>query len=207
MKLKNTPNNKGSKKLFSNRYLEKMTRTHIAVPTSMFAIISATLIFHGIQNGLVSVWSVPVLFVAGLLTFTLVEYLMHRFIFHLIPQNEKQERFAYMVHGVHHDYPKDKDRLAMPPPLSLVLSFVFFLLFKLVMGNAVFAFLPGFLIGYALYLGVHYVVHAYRPPNNFLKALWINHGIHHYKDDDHAFGVSSPLWDYVFGTMPSKKRN
>ena len=191
MKLKNTPNNKGSKKLFSNRYLEKMTRTHIAVPTSMFAIISATLIFHGIQNGLVSVWSVPVLFVAGLLTFTLVEYLMHRFIFHLIPQNEKQERFAYMVHGVHHDYPKDKDRLAMPPPLSLVLSFVFFLLFKLVMGNAVFAFLPGFLIGYALYLGVHYVVHAYRPPNNFLKALWINHGIHHYKDDDHAFGVSS----------------
>ena len=72
------------------------------------------------------------------------------------------------------------------------------------MGDFVFAFLPGFLVGYASYLFVHYIVHAYAPPKNFFKALWVNHSIHHYKDNTVVFGVSSPLWDYVFRTMPKK---
>jgi sterol desaturase/sphingolipid hydroxylase (fatty acid hydroxylase superfamily) len=57
-------------------------------------------------------------------------------------------------------------------------------------------------LGYAGYLFVHYIVHAYPPPKNRLKQLWINHSVHHYKDGKKAFGVSPPLWDYVFGTMP-----
>ena len=57
-----------------------------------------------------------------------------------------------------------------------------------------------------LYLAIHYIVHAYQPPKNVLKALWINHGIHHYKDDEHAYGVSSPLWDILLGTMPTKRK-
>jgi sterol desaturase/sphingolipid hydroxylase (fatty acid hydroxylase superfamily) len=80
---------------------------------------------------------------------------------------------------------------------------VFFLL-QLVIGNHVFAFLPGFVIAYSLYHFVHYAVHAYRPPKSFLKVLWINHGIHHFKDDTVAFGVSSPLWDVIMGTLPKK---
>jgi sterol desaturase/sphingolipid hydroxylase (fatty acid hydroxylase superfamily) len=74
------------------------------------------------------------------------------------------------------------------------------------MGDFVFAFLPGFLVGYASYLGVHYMVHAYQPPKNFLKTLWINHSIHHYKDGEIVFGVSSPLWDYIYGTMKEKPK-
>jgi sterol desaturase/sphingolipid hydroxylase (fatty acid hydroxylase superfamily) len=31
--------------------------------------------------------------------------------------------------------------------------------------------------------------------------LWINHGTHHYKNGEMVFGVSSPLWDYLYGTM------
>ncbi|MEQ9007606.1 MAG: sterol desaturase family protein, partial [Ekhidna sp.] len=113
-------------------------------------------------------------------------------------------KFAYTVHGVHHDYPKDKDRLAMPIPLSLALSTGFFFLFQFIMGVNVFGFLPGFLMGYAYYLWIHYMVHAFQPPKNFWKVLWVHHGIHHYKDPGNAFGVSSPFWDLVFGTMPKK---
>jgi sterol desaturase/sphingolipid hydroxylase (fatty acid hydroxylase superfamily) len=105
---------------------------------------------------------------------------------------------------VHHEFPKDKDRLAMPPLLSVTIATILLLLLRLVLGDLVFAFLPGFLVGYAAYLGVHYMVHAYQPPKNFLKALWINHGIHHYKNGEIAFGVSSPLWDYIYGTMREK---
>jgi sterol desaturase/sphingolipid hydroxylase (fatty acid hydroxylase superfamily) len=34
--------------------------------------------------------------------------------------------------------------------------------------------------------------------------LWVNHSVHHYKDGEIVFGVSSPLWDYIYGTMKLK---
>lgn len=204
MKLQNKPHTKGTRALFQNPVLEKLTRTHIAIPLVLFSVISTGLMYYGFDNGFLTVLSAPLLFIAGLLAFTLIEYVMHRFVFHLQPKTEKQEKFAYTVHGVHHDYPKDKDRLAMPPPLSIILSAVFFGVYYLIMGNLVYAFLPGFLMGYASYLWVHYMVHAYKPPKNFFKVLWVHHGIHHYKDPENAFGVSSPFWDVIFRTMPRK---
>ena len=204
MELKNKPHTKGTKSLFKNKFMERMTRTHIAVPLVLFSIISTGLMIYGFNHSYITVTNSILLFFLGVLTFSLVEYLMHRYLFHLAPKTEKHEKFAYAVHGVHHDYPKDKDRLAMPIPLSLTLSALFFLFYKMIMGNLVYAFLPGFLIGYAAYLWVHFMVHAFQPPKNFWKVLWVHHGIHHYKDPGNAFGVSSPLWDYIFRTMPKK---
>ena len=204
MELKNKPHTKGTKALFRNKFVEKLTRTHIAVPLVVFSIISTGLLIYGFNQNYLRVSITVPLFLAGILAFTLIEYVMHRFLFHLPPKTKKAEKFAYTIHGVHHDYPKDKDRLAMPIPLSLLLSTVFFFIYKFVMGNLVYAFLPGFLIGYAYYLWVHYMVHAFQPPRNFWKILWVHHGIHHYKEPEKAFGVSSPLWDLVFGTMPRK---
>jgi sterol desaturase/sphingolipid hydroxylase (fatty acid hydroxylase superfamily) len=141
----------------------------------------------------------------GLLTFSFVEYMMHKHFFHMEPDTPLKDKLQYNVHGVHHDYPKDKDRLAMPPFVSAAYAAILYLLFTLVMGDFALYFLPGFLLGYAGYLGVHYVVHVYTPPKNFFKILWVNHAIHHYKDPDAAFGVSSPLWDYLLGTLPKKE--
>lgn len=204
MELKNKPHAKGTKSLFRNKFMERLTRTHIAVPLVIFSLISTGLMVYGFDKGFLTISNAVILFILGFTGFTLVEYLMHRFLFHLTPTTPKREKFAYTVHGVHHDYPKDKDRLAMPIPLSLTLSTGFFFLFKLIMGNLVYAFLPGFLIGYSAYLWVHFMVHAFQPPKNFWKVLWIHHGIHHYKDPGNAFGVSSPLWDMIFRTMPKK---
>ncbi len=204
MELKNKPHLKGTKSLFKNKFLERLTRTHISVPLILFSIISTVLIIYGLRNFHISAVNTVPIFFGGFFAFTLVEYLMHRFLFHLTPTTKKREKFAYTVHGVHHDYPKDRDRLAMPIPLSMTLSVLFFFFFKLIMGNFVYAFLPGFFMGYSAYLWVHYMVHAFQPPKNFWKFLWVHHGIHHYKDPDSAFGVSSILWDVVFGTMPKK---
>lgn len=204
MKLMNQPHAKGTKALFENPVLERLTRTHISIPLILFGSMSLGLLIYGFDHGHLNALNAPLLFLAGLLVFTLIEYIMHRFVFHLNPRTPKQEKFAYTVHGVHHDFPKDKDRLAMPPPLSILLSAIFFGIYWLIMGKLVFGFLPGFLMGYAAYLWVHYMVHAFKPPKNFFKVLWVHHGIHHYKDQDNAFGVSSPLWDVVFGTMPKK---
>jgi sterol desaturase/sphingolipid hydroxylase (fatty acid hydroxylase superfamily) len=94
----------------------------------------------------------------------------------------------------------------MPPAVIIIAAFLFLYGFKLVLGDLTYAFTPGFMAGYAGYLSVHYIVHAYQPPKNMFKTLWINHSIHHYKDPDVAFGVSSPLWDHVFRTLPKRKK-
>ncbi|MEO9870617.1 sterol desaturase family protein [Ekhidna sp.] len=202
MEITNKPHTKGTKQLFSNKLLEKITRTHIAVPLVFFSMISIGLLYHGFQHSFITLVSTVLLFMAGFLTFTLVEYLMHRFLFHFPIKTDHAAKFTYTIHGVHHDYPKDKDRLAMPIPLSALLSVGFFFFFKFLLGSLVFAFLPGFLMGYATYLWIHYMVHAFDPPKNFWKTLWTNHAIHHYKNPEKAFGVSSPLWDIIFRTMP-----
>ncbi len=196
------PSNKGTQVLFKNPVLEKLSRTHIAIPVSIFFLSSVFLIYWAVSQGLLSGVSIVTIFVIGLLIFTLVEYLVHRYLFHMITDTDFKEKLQYYAHGVHHDFPRDKTRLAMPPLLSITIVAVLFVVFQLLMGNIVFAFLPGFITGYAAYLCVHYVVHAYQPPKNFLRVLWINHGIHHYKDPERAFGVSSPLWDYIFRTLP-----
>lgn len=196
------PKNNGTKQLFQNPILEKLTRTHIAVPVSLFIAISAGLLYYGATQTDLTAWQQIGLFFLGMFVFSFVEYVVHRRVFHMATDTPRKAKIQYTMHGVHHEYPKDKSRLAMPPLLSLSIASLLAVLFYVVIGKYMFGFLPGFLTGYAAYLFVHYAVHAFPPPKNFLKVLWINHGIHHYKDHDKAFGVSSPLWDWVFRTLP-----
>lgn len=200
------PKNKGTKKLFKNPILEKLSRTHISVPLTIFSAYAVTLLYWDITHTSLSARATVALFFLGFISFTFVEYLVHRYVYHINTDTEWRKKFQYNAHGVHHEFPKDKDRLAMPPLLSITVATLLLLFFRLVMGDFAFAFLPGFLVGYAYYLSVHYVVHIYQPPRNFLRVLWINHSVHHYKDGDVVFGVSSPLWDYVFGTMRLKEK-
>jgi sterol desaturase/sphingolipid hydroxylase (fatty acid hydroxylase superfamily) len=201
-----SPKNKGTKKLFKNPILEKLSRTHISVPLTIFSVYAVCLLYWDVTHTSLSRTTTVTLFFTGLLSFTFVEYLVHRYVYHIGTNTEWKKKFQYNAHGVHHEFPKDKDRLAMPPLLSITISTILLLFFRLVMGDFAFAFLPGFLVGYAYYLSVHYMVHIYQPPKNFLRALWVNHSVHHYKDGDVVFGVSSPLWDYVFGTMRLKNK-
>lgn len=198
------PQNKGTKQLFENPILEKLSRTHISIPLIIFISYSGGLLYWNVKNTSLSPLTTIILFLTGFIAFTWVEYNMHRYVFHMEAYTELRKKVQYMIHGVHHEFPKDKDRLAMPPLLSITIATILLLLFKVTMGDFVFAFLPGFLVGYASYLSVHYMVHAFPPPKNFFKALWVNHSVHHYKDGEVVFGVSSPLWDYIYGTMELK---
>ncbi|MFD2696474.1 sterol desaturase family protein [Mesonia sediminis] len=198
------PKHKGSPKLFKNPILEKLTHTHISLPLIIFSVISAALIYYGIVEKGFETPTMVLLFFAGLFFFTFIEYIMHRYLYHIPATSERKKKISYTMHGVHHDYPKDKSRLAMPPVLSLIIATVLFIVYRVFLGEFVFGFLAGFLMGYAAYLAVHYSVHAFKVPNNFLKVLWHHHSIHHYREPDRAFGVSSTLWDHIFGTMPRK---
>ncbi len=198
------PQNTGTKRLFKNPILEKLTRTHIVVPVVVFFLYASALLYWSVTHTSLSVYTTVGMFFLGALTFTWVEYMVHRYIFHMSTETEKRAKMQYTMHGVHHEYPKDKERLAMPPVLSISISTILLFMLRLVLGDLVFSFLPGFLVGYAYYLSIHYMVHAFQPPKNFFRILWINHSMHHYKDGVEIFGVSSPLWDYIYGTIAKK---
>lgn len=149
---------------------------------------------------------VGIAFLMGIFFWTFFEYLLHRFVFHFVAEREKVMRIVYLIHGNHHEYPRDKERLFMPPVPSLIISSLIFtsmFLFAQWTGvpKYVFAFFAGFMFGYLLYGTMHYAIHAWNPPFKWMKSLWRNHHLHHYKNEQCGFGVSTTLWDRLFGTM------
>jgi len=194
------PKNSGTKALFHSPVLEKLSRTHISVPLIIMLSYSAILLYWSITHTALSIGLTVGLFFSGTFFYTWLEYMLHRHVFHMATYTKTREKLQYVMHGVHHEFPKDKSRLAMPPLLSITLSSVLLLIFRVILGDFVFAFLPGVLVGYSAYLSIHYMIHVFQPPNNIFKRLWINHSVHHYKNGEVVFGVSSPLWDYVYRT-------
>lgn len=196
--------NKGQARLFQSEYMEMMTKTHPLVIYSMYFPVIVFLLFYAYSYHNFTFWNIFFVFLAGLLSWTLFEYLIHRFVFHFITEKERLKKVVYTLHGVHHEYPRDRERLFMPPVPSLIIATLFFLLFYKLMGWHVLSFFPGFLFGYLMYGSMHYAIHAFTPPK-MLKALWRNHHLHHYKYPELGFGVSSVLWDHIFRTIPPRK--
>jgi sterol desaturase/sphingolipid hydroxylase (fatty acid hydroxylase superfamily) len=187
-------------KLFDNRVMERLSRTPIQLPISIFLVYGMLLLAASISYTSLNLELTVMMFVLGLLSFSWVEYMVHRHIFHMATDTSLKKRLQFVFHGIHHAHPKDKDRLAMPPLLSVGISTSLLFLLRSFMGDWSFSFMAGFSVGYAFYLFIHYLVHAYPPPKNKLRAIWTNHSIHHYKNTNAAFGVTSPMWDFIYGT-------
>jgi sterol desaturase/sphingolipid hydroxylase (fatty acid hydroxylase superfamily) len=193
--------NKGQAQLFKNAYLEMLTKTHPLVIWGMYLPVIGYMLYRSSFLLDFSVPSVILIFIAGMFFWTFFEYIMHRFAFHWVAENERARKFVYVMHGNHHEYPRDKERLFMPPVPSIILASVIFTLQYLILGNYSFMFFPGFILGYLMYGSTHYAIHAWNPPVKWMKPLWRNHHLHHYKNDHQGFGVSTTIWDRVFGTM------
>ncbi len=196
---------KGRAKLFDNKILDLLTRTHPAIILGMYIPLCAFLLWYFYNYIEPSIAALAGVFFIGLFSWTFFEYILHRYVFHFVNDKEWAQRFHYFVHGVHHEYPKDKQRLVMPPVPSIIIAATFFIIFRAIMGSYGLVFFSGFIIGYLCYAMIHYTLHAFRPPKNVLKFAWEYHNIHHFRHPDKAFGVSSPLWDIIFGTYPPMK--
>lgn len=198
--------NKGQAQLFRNQYLEYLTKTHPLVIWGIYIpVITSMLYYSNVVAGL-DFWYIVATFVSGMIFWTFFEYIMHRFAFHMVAESERARKIVYVMHGNHHEYPRDKERLFMPPVPSIIIAAVIFSLMFLVAESLgfkeyAFAFFPGFILGYLIYGTMHYAIHAWNPPYKWMKPLWRNHHLHHYKNEEQGFGVSTTVWDRVFGTM------
>ncbi len=197
--------NKGQARLFENKYLEFLTKGHPAIIWGMYIPIIIYMLYRANAVAGYSWGKVAGIFFIAMASWTLFEYFAHRYIFHMKVKNPTLQKVAYILHGNHHHYPRDRQRLFMPPVPSIILSAIIFGIFYLIMRDIAWAFFPGFILGYLLYASMHYAIHAFAPPKG-MKALWRNHHLHHYKDEELGFGVSNTFWDRVFGTMFDLKK-
>ena len=144
----------------------------------------------------------------GLFSWTLLEYTLHRFVFHFRPRGPRQERLLFLFHGVHHVQPQCKTRLVMPPavsiPLALIVFGLVYAVFAVGLGlpRWVDPVMAGIIAGYLVYDLTHYATHHLAMRRGVFKSLKRYHLQHHYNTPGRRFGVSSPLWDVVFGTFP-----
>lgn len=200
-------------RLFRSAFLESLTRVHPAVvvvvwgPVIGWFVLDAWLSRE--QTGMTAGRLLTAHF-AGLFVWTLVEYVLHRFVFHFSPKHPPAwlHRLIFLFHGVHHVQPWDKTRLVMPPGVSIPLALAFYALFAWGLGDVCAA--PGwvspmfgaFLAGYLAYDLLHYATHHL--PMNSAAGRWLkrHHLLHHHTTPDERFGVSTPLWDVILRTLP-----
>ena len=194
--------NKGQATLFRSKGLELLTKTTPQMIFSIYIPIILAMLAYSLFSLQIEWYMVIVFYVGGMFSWTLFEYLMHRFVFHHESDHPRVQKFMYTAHGVHHEFPRDKERLFMPPAPSLIIATVLFSLFYYLLHFNAFMFFSGFVSGYLIYGSMHYAIHAMAPPFRFMKAWWRYHHLHHYKSPDKGFGVSSPFWDHIFGSVP-----
>ena len=194
-------------RMFKSDFMESLSRVHPSVPLIIFVPVILYMLYLSIFDFKIGVLSIVGLVIFGLFIWTITEYLLHRFIFHLELKSKIGARIHFIFHGVHHDYPSDSRRLVMPPSVSIPLATLFYFLFSFLIGDvSVIPFFAGFLIGYLFYDISHYAIHHFNMHSKFWLAIKNHHIKHHYQDPDKGYGVSSPLWDYVFKThYPTKE--
>jgi hypothetical protein len=215
-----------SVRMFRSDLLERLSHVHPVVPHVLYVPLVTALVWRAPTHAMAT----ALLFAAGVLAWTLAEYLLHKHVFHapdhimaethdvvaslsrdepVLPALPTWRHVAYFIaHGVHHEYPSDSSRLVMPPGASVPIAVVTWLLFRAVLGPVdTPAFFAGFVAGYLVYDTTHYAVHHLAMPTAWGRYLKKRHARHHFLDADRDYGVSSPLWDVVFGTFtPSSRR-
>lgn len=208
-------------RMFRSDLFETLSHVQPWVPHVIFVPVIAVSLWAALRvqtAGQAAAWVL-----GGLVFWTLLEYVIHRFLFHPPEWIEEDTRritgslrpgeavipalptlrhkFYFLVHGVHHDYPNDSTRLVMPPSVSVPLTALIFLGFRAAVGSAAPAAFAGFILGYLTYDTIHFATHHFRASGSVSKFLKKRHFRHHYADSSNDFGVSSPLWDILFGTM------
>lgn len=192
---------RASLRLFASDALEVMT--HVPwwlVPLVWLPVVTALLLLATQGWGLAwdtALWTA----LGGFAGWTLLEYGLHRFIFHWAPKGPRGRQLHFLIHGIHHLDPWDATRLVFPPLAGFIVATPIFGLLWLAFPLAIaLAAMAGLLVGYIVYDMTHYHVHHRKCRTRWGKYLKAYHLAHHHKHWNSMFGVSSPLWDVVFRT-------
>jgi len=181
---------------------------HPLSPTLTFGPLAVILFLLSYDLQARSWLSTGALLLGGVLIWTLIEYVLHRFVFHLVQVKEPWKTIASGLHMAHHRDTEVKELVIAPPVVSLLFSIPIFLILLAFTWNVSTALMlhVGVLVGYIGYEWCHYGAHQYTPKTSLARYLKRYHLQHHFKHPNGSFGVTTPMWDYVFGSSYKPKR-
>ncbi|PET59374.1 fatty acid hydroxylase [Bacillus sp. AFS001701] len=174
-------------------------------------IVMGVLFLVGIiySVGLHLSWLTVLIFIIGLIFFMFSEYVTHRFIFHIkAPKNKLLLKFMKRIHYDHHTYPDDLKLLFLPIWYSIPnlgsLCIIYFLISKDLIQTI--AFGSGLVFMLLVYEWKHYVAHRpIKPITKVGRQIKKLHILHHFKNENFWYGVSTPIFDGIFGTLKDEK--
>ncbi|CAM6088792.1 unnamed protein product [Calypogeia fissa] len=195
---------KESPRFFEKDIYEFFTRTSWWVIPLVWCPVAFAMIYIAIAKEGVPLTRIPALLAYGVGVWTFLEYLLHRFLFHMKTSSFWGNTLHYLLHGFHHKHPMDGSRLVFPPAFaSVICTGIWFL-----MGSWLAPYpdkLPVYaaaLLSYVTYDVTHYFLHFGTPFNDHSRRMKRYHLNHHFKDQTNGYGITSTIWDWVFRTLP-----
>jgi len=189
---------RGRVRLFGNPLLEACTVISIPAFVALWAVLLLAILVAALAYA-PTIWA-PGLILAGVLGWTLTEYSLHRYVFHLDAQSTLVQRFIVVMHGNHHAFPNDALRNLMPPIVSVPVGAGVGLLCVSAIGPSGTWCFFGFMLGYVAYDLIHYVCHQWPMKGGLRRALKLHHMRHHHMRVDGNYAVTAMVWDRVLAT-------
>ena len=199
-----TKNTQG--RIFKNNFLESLTKSSPIITNIFYSSLTIVFLVGNYLFGNLKIQSTLFVYSFGIVFWSLFEYLMHRYLFHLNSKRKWLKRLSFMLHGIHHQNPRDKERFFMPPIPGAIIIAILFMISYVFIGKYSFSFISGLITGYILYTQIHFGIHNKQLPK-YMEKIASHHLQHHYSHYNKAYGVSSPIWDIIFQTMPPKNES
>ncbi|MGV3464163.1 MAG: sterol desaturase family protein [Heyndrickxia sp.] len=167
----------------------------------MSVLVFGGIIFIGTH---LDVWATWLAIILGMVSYTLAEYLTHRFVFHMKPPKSTwMLRFIKRIHYDHHLEPRNLKLLFLPvwyslPNITIISLIVYWFIQNVTLTIAFAVGISSFLLYYEW---THYLAHKeYIPKTPWGKRMKKIHLWHHYKNENYWYGVTNTAYDKVFGT-------
>ncbi|PPD29079.1 MAG: hypothetical protein CTY20_07570 [Hyphomicrobium sp.] len=135
----------------------------------------------------------------GFVFWTVLEYVVHRFIYHHVP-------YFREIHDAHHADPNAL--IGAPPVVGLALIMLVFYVPLSGLGyTAASGFAIGGLLGYLGYMVLHHAAHHWDlKPGTWIFMARRHHALHHHASEEGNFGIVTSLWDHACGTAVPRSR-
>src|SRR5215213_4090142 len=187
---------------------QQVNRFQLYKPFIFYTAILSAMQYAVVRSGASSLPAAAGLFVGGLLTWGLYEYVTHRWVLHREPKAEGFNLPGNLTHLRHHADPNSLQRLNVQLSESVPVCVVYFLLAWALAGSwqAATHLYTGLIAGYFFYEYLDYQAHHGTSRGRLTRYFRKYHLQHHHHDATVRFGVTSPLFDYLFGTFHIEQR-
>ncbi|HKE55269.1 MAG TPA: sterol desaturase family protein [Pyrinomonadaceae bacterium] len=185
----------------------QINRWLLCKPFIFYSLTLCLLHAATLNTGAPSLPAAVALSATGLLSWGLIEYVVHRWVLHRVPRANFNLP-GNLTHLRHHENPLALQRLTVQLSESLPVCVVYFLLAWAISGSwqsATYLF-TGLIAGYCFYEYLDFQAHHGTSQSRLARYFRRHHLLHHHYDATVRFGVTSPLFDYLFGTFQLEQK-